>query len=58
MYLFSNRTYLLDIPLPNEKGRKELFKINLQKIPLSDNVDFDYLVKSTEGYSGADISTV
>jgi len=46
-----------------------LFKINLQsknrisfpnflEIKIDENVDFDYLVKNTEGYSGADISTV
>lgn len=48
----------LDIPLPNDKGRGELFKINLDKIMLEEGMDFDFLVKNTEGYSGADISTV
>jgi len=30
----------------------------LKGIKLSENVDFDSLVKSTEGYSGADIASV
>jgi len=46
------------IPLPNEFGRKELFRINLKGIKLDENVDFDVLVKSSEGYSGADIASV
>jgi len=32
------------IPLPNEKGREELFKINLNKIKLDEDVDHKYLV--------------
>jgi katanin p60 ATPase-containing subunit A1 len=56
---FSND--LLDIPLPTEKGRLELFKINLRGIQLSEEhsiVDWPKLVSLTEGYSGADISNV
>ena len=46
------------IPLPNEKGRKQLFDINLKGIKLDPNIDFDMLCKKTKGYSGADISNV
>jgi katanin p60 ATPase-containing subunit A1 len=52
---------ILDIPLPTEKGRLELFKINLRGIQLSEEhsiVDWPKLVSLTEGYSGADISNV
>lgn len=51
----------IDIPLPTEKGRRDLFKINLRGIELAtDNggIDWDQLVRITEGYSGADISNV
>lgn len=53
----------LDIPLPTDKGRKELFKINLRGLKIAedtetDAIDWDYLIKVTEGYSGADISNV
>ena len=51
----------LDIPLPTEKGRLELFKINLKGIQISEEnggIDWAHLVKVTEGYSGADISNV
>ena len=46
------------IPLPTDKGRQELFKINLRGINLSEDIDWSQLVKVTEGYSGADISNV
>lgn len=46
------------IPLPNEKGRKQLFEINLKGVKIDQSVDFNLLVKKTKGYSGADISNV
>jgi len=46
------------IPLPNEKGRKQLFEINLKGVKLAEDVAMDVLVKKTKGYSGADISNV
>jgi len=52
---FEKRVY---VPLPNERGRAELFRLNLAHVKLSDNVDFSKLLKETEGYSGADIANV
>ena len=46
------------IPLPNELGRSELFKINIRGVTASEDVDWDKLVKKTKGYSGADIANV
>ena len=46
------------IPLPGEKGRKELFKINMKGVKIGKGVDYDKLVKKTKGYSGADICNV
>lgn len=47
-----------DIPLPNEKGRKEMFKINLDKVETRTDINWDKIIKNTEGYSGADIANV
>jgi katanin p60 ATPase-containing subunit A1 len=44
--------------LPTDVGRKELFKINLRGMQLSEDIDWDHLNKITDGYSGADISNV
>lgn len=46
------------IPLPDEEGRTQLFKINLTGVDLGADIDFEKLVNVTEGYSGADISNV
>ncbi|TYZ58851.1 hypothetical protein PybrP1_000487 [[Pythium] brassicae (nom. inval.)] len=43
------------IPLPEAEGRRQLFKLNLQKVDVAPDVDFDKLVAETEGYSGDDI---
>jgi katanin p60 ATPase-containing subunit A1 len=47
-----------DIPLPNEKGREEMFKINIKEVNIADDVNFKQLVALTDGYSGADIANV
>jgi katanin p60 ATPase-containing subunit A1 len=52
---FEKRIY---IPLPNEKGREELFKLNLKGVDVDENINFSTLVKRTENYSGADIANV
>ncbi len=48
----------VDIPLPNKVGREQLFKINLREINLDSSVSTEKLVAATEGYSGADITSV
>ena len=46
------------IPLPNEKGLKQLFDINLRGVKMADDVKWDQLIKKTKGYSGADVANV
>lgn len=48
----------LDIPLPSEKGRKELFKIYLSELKIGESIVWERLVSKTDGYSGADIANV
>ncbi|KAE9010537.1 Katanin p60 ATPase-containing subunit [Phytophthora fragariae] len=43
------------IPLPEAEGRLQLFKLNLEKVDVASDVNFDKLVAATEGYSGDDI---
>ena len=52
---FEKRIY---ISLPDEIGRKEMFKINLKGLKLANDIDLDKIVKLTPNYSGADISNV
>lgn len=46
------------IPLPDFEARKKLFEIQLSKLPISNDLDFDYLAKITDGFNGADIKEV
>ena len=46
------------IPLPETESRKELLKINLRTITVSDGVRIDDLASKLEGYSGADITNI
>jgi len=39
-------------------GRRKLFDINLRNIKLADNIDWDLLVKKSDGFSGADVTNV
>jgi transitional endoplasmic reticulum ATPase len=49
---------IIEVPLPDAKGRENIFKIHTKKKPLADNIDFAKLVKLTEGFSGAEIEGV
>jgi len=40
---------------PSMKGRVDIFKVYLKKIPYASNVDVDKLAKQTSGFTGADI---
>ncbi len=46
------------IPLPDYEGRKKLFELQLSKLPVADDLDYDYLAKITDGFNGADIKEV
>lgn len=46
---------ILYVPLPNEKTRHEILRINLCKMPVESSVDIDWIVQKTEGYSGAEV---
>ena len=47
---------LLFIPSPDFDARLEIFKIHTKNMPLSKDVSLNDLAKTTEGFSGADIS--
>lgn len=43
------------IPLPDFEARKELIKLLLKNIPVSDDVNIEELVSLSEGFSGSDL---
>lgn len=49
---------LIYIPLPDYGSRLSIFKANLRKSPIDEEVNLDQLAKATEGFSGADITEI
>ena len=49
---------VLQIPVPEEKTRLEIFKVHTKKMPLEKDVDLKPLALATEGYTGADIEAI
>ncbi|MDE1829436.1 MAG: CDC48 family AAA ATPase [Thaumarchaeota archaeon] len=49
---------ILEVPLPDSKGRQHIFEIHTKKKPLANNIDFARLVELTDGFSGAEIEGV
>ncbi|QLH08128.1 CDC48 family AAA ATPase [Candidatus Nitrosotenuis sp. DW1] len=49
---------IIEVPKPDEKGRKHIFEIHTKKKPLESNVDLAEIVEMTNGYSGAEIAAV
>ncbi len=43
---------------PDVKGREAIFKVHTRRLPLSEDVDFEVLARSTPGLSGADIANI
>lgn len=48
----------IEIPLPNEAGRLEIFKIHTAQIAKHGEFDFEAAVKMSDGFNGADIRNV
>jgi len=49
---------ILEVPLPEAKGRENIFKIHTTKKPLAEGIDFAKLVELTDGFSGAEIEGI
>lgn len=49
---------LLELPVPNEKTREEIFKIHTKNKPLTEDVDLKNLARETEGKVGSDIELI
>jgi transitional endoplasmic reticulum ATPase len=49
---------IVDIPLPQESDRVEIFQVHLKARPLAPGVDIPSLAARSDGFSGADIALV
>ncbi|AWD32283.1 ATP-dependent zinc metalloprotease FtsH [Candidatus Kinetoplastibacterium sorsogonicusi] len=46
------------VPLPDIKGREQILKVHIRKVPLSENTNINILARGTPGFSGADLSNL
>jgi len=46
------------VGLPDVRGREQILKVHMRKVPLSDNVDVAIIARSTPGFSGADLANI
>jgi Proteasome-activating nucleotidase len=49
---------LIEVPEPNQEGRVEIFKIHTRNMNVADSADYEALARRTDGYNGADVSSV
>ncbi len=46
------------VDLPGLKEREEIFKVHVEPLKISDDVDIEFLSQQTPGFSGADIANI
>jgi cell division protease FtsH len=46
------------VNMPDVKGREDILRVHVRKIPLSEDVDLKVLARSTPGFCGADLSNL
>lgn len=46
------------VPLPDLRGREQILKVHMRKVPISDDVDASVIGRGTPGFSGADLANL
>jgi len=46
------------VPLPDIRGREQILRVHMRKVPLSPNVDATILARGCPGFSGADLANL
>jgi len=46
------------VPLPDIRGREQILKVHMRKVPLSDDVDPRVIARGCPGFSGADLANL
>lgn len=46
------------VSLPDIRGREQILKVHMRKVPLASNVDAHVLARGTPGFSGADLANL
>jgi cell division protease FtsH len=46
------------VPLPDLRGREQILKVHMRKVPLADDVNPTVIARGTPGFSGADLANL
>ncbi|WP_237444966.1 ATP-dependent zinc metalloprotease FtsH [Sinobacterium norvegicum] len=46
------------VGLPDIRGREQILKVHMKKVPLADDVEASYIARGTPGFSGADLANL
>lgn len=46
------------VGLPDIRGREQILKVHMRKVPIADNVDASVIARGTPGFSGADLANL
>ena len=46
------------VPLPDVRGREQILKVHMRKVPLGDDVEPSIIARGTPGFSGADLANL
>ncbi len=46
------------VALPDIRGRAQVLKVHMRKVPVADNIDVDVIARGTPGFSGADLANL
>ena len=46
------------VPLPDIRGREQILKVHMRKVPLGKDVRADFIARGTPGFSGADLANL
>ena len=48
----------VEVPLPDIRGREQILKVHMRKVPLSDDIKANIIARGTPGFSGADLANL
>ena len=48
----------VNVGLPDVRGREQILKVHLQKVPTAEDVEISYIARGTPGFSGAELANL
>ncbi len=48
----------VNVGLPDVRGREQILKVHLQKVPTAEDVEITYIARGTPGFSGAELANL